>query len=152
MIFSSCTNQTFPQKSGNLDITLSIVPSGGGEVGYFIAIKDSIIFLRTKNLKIKDDKIVLGSTLEENSLKLSNIQLDKAIKFKTDLLKKELKTNEFHENFDDVWLFSLQLDDDLTLRTNSYLLSLNHASSELKSFINFLLVIIPNKLKLEGFS
>ena len=134
------------------DISISVYPSSGGEVGYFIKVEKGILEVSSKKLKVEGNDIVLGSTISTKRINLSKRQSKRIACYVSELRKLQDVKRSSNDLILDVWLVDFFIEEKQEIRTNSKDLGNNSEFSNLKKVFKYLIKISPLDVELKGFS
>ena len=134
-----------------LSASVTVIPSGGGEYGYSLIVEGNEYRMVKKELDIKDDKVILKGDLSSNEKSLQPKEID-SLQVLTDKLS-QVDFSSLDEGFVlDVWEFDIYVSGKYIGKTNSSKIMEQSTPKIVREFIQYLLSIAPDKIKLEGFS
>ncbi len=136
---SSCSNSAVDK----INVSITFIPSGGGESGYAIDIKDSIFVVSEKVLDIGDDGFILTSNLATNECVLKDNQVKKIIELLNDIQDFEGRLRDLNQEVTNVWDITICFDGKEAIFVDTLLLIEKEEFKQIKEFIDYIIEISP---------
>jgi hypothetical protein len=150
VLMSSCT----PSKTQNkMNVELEILPSGGGEKGYSIAISNDTLQSKKRAIGSIEGSIALTDIKEKKELLLNSTQKDSVIAI-LGKINLDIKSNEAPFALD-TWMYTLKVDGKEVAKFNSMTILQVTDNEQLeicKKLIKRLINMSPLKIDLQSFS
>lgn len=150
LIMSSCVTSN---TKNIMNAELVIYPSGGGDSGYTINIRNDSLVVKVRDLGAAGDSIIVTNVRKEEAIKLSKNQQD-SISALLDRIDINYKSDE-DASLLDTWIYVIIIDNQEVARLNSLTLVKNTNNERLKNlqkFIKHLIKLSPIKLDLQSSS